>query len=216
MANMDNNFPKILDITEDENIIFDAIRTDEKITEKHLKNITINGADLTALAFAECILEKCKFIDCKLHKVSFANTIIKNCDFSNSDALDTYFSNCRIDTSKFMGTVITGAIWKYVSVFDSNFVYANLDLTKFSDVDIERCDFTTADMNECRIKNTNLTDVNFTECGFFKTRLADIDFSTCIIDGIRVSTDKSELSGMTVNVYQAVDLSKLLGIIIKE
>lgn len=47
----------------------------------------------------------------------------------------------------------------------------------------------------------------------FRTNLKGIDFSTCNIDGIVV--DREDLKGVIVNQFQAVELSKLLGIIIK-
>ena len=47
----------------------------------------------------------------------------------------------------------------------------------------------------------------------FRTNLRGIDVSTCNIDGIVV--DKEDLKGIIVNQFQAVELSKLLGIIVK-
>ena len=47
----------------------------------------------------------------------------------------------------------------------------------------------------------------------FRTNLKGIDFSTSNIDGIII--DKEDLKGLIVNQFQAVELSKLLGIVVK-
>ena len=58
-----------------------------------------------------------------------------------------------------------------------------------------------------------LNNVNFQKSQFFKTKLNKIDFTTCNISGITV--DINDLKGMIVNEYQALELSNLLGIIIR-
>ena len=56
-------------------------------------------------------------------------------------------------------------------------------------------------------------DTNLYKAQLFRTNLKDIDFRTCNIEGIIVGQE--DLKGMIVNDFQAVELSKLLGIIIK-
>ena len=46
-----------------------------------------------------------------------------------------------------------------------------------------------------------------------RTNLKNIDFRTCNIEGITVNKD--DLNGLIVNDFQAIELSKLLGIIVK-
>ena len=43
-----------------------------------------------------------------------------------------------------------------------------------------------------------------------------MDFSDSEIGGITVSDDNGELSGVTVDLYQAAQLAKKMGIIIKD
>ena len=46
-----------------------------------------------------------------------------------------------------------------------------------------------------------------------KTKLKDIDFSTCEFNGVTV--DIPDLKGIIVNEFQALELSKLMGLKIK-
>ena len=45
-----------------------------------------------------------------------------------------------------------------------------------------------------------------------ETKLSGIDFSTCDIEGIKL--DNKGIKGIMVNQFQAIDLARLLGIVI--
>ena len=55
----------------------------------------------------------------------------------------------------------------------------------------------------------------FIGVNFFKTYLKGIDFSQCRLEGIKISNDFREFSGMITNIHQAANIAKLLGIVIK-
>jgi hypothetical protein len=46
--------------------------------------------------------------------------------------------------------------------------------------------------------------------------LSKLDFSTCELQAIAISDDNRELRGAVVNSFQAIELSKFLGIKIKD
>ena len=57
-----------------------------------------------------------------------------------------------------------------------------------------------------------LSKVNFANADFFKTPLKGIDLSDCNIGHIMMSDQYKEIAGAKVNMFQAVELAKLLGI----
>ena len=64
-----------------------------------------------------------------------------------------------------------------------------------------------------------MDNVNFNNCDListeiFRTSLNKIDLSTSKIEGIAIDT--YSIKGVVVNSYQALLLSKILGIVIKE
>ena len=68
------------------------------------------------------------------------------------------------------------------------------------------------------MQESNFDDVRFEYSNLigsqlFKTNLGGIDFTTCDITGIGVGSQ--DLNGIIVDEYQAIELSRLLGIIIK-
>ena len=64
-----------------------------------------------------------------------------------------------------------------------------------------------------KLKNLKLEDTNLVGVNFFETNLKGIDFTTSNIEGIVVSI--KDLKGAIVSEMQAIELAKLLGIIIK-
>ena len=68
-------------------------------------------------------------------------------------------------------------------------------------------------ISEAKLKNTIFNKIDFTNSQIFNTNLNKIDFSNCNIEGIIIG--REDLKGMIVNEFQALELSKLLGIIIK-
>ena len=68
--------------------------------------------------------------------------------------------------------------------------------------------------NETKFNKTIFDNCNLDGSEIFRTSLELIDFSSSSINNILI--DSYSLKGLTVNETQALSLSKLLGIIIKE
>ncbi len=107
---------------------------------------------------------------------------------------------------------------------------SSISNTEFTECNLKYVNFTSSKLNNCEVKESDLSDafcnlfseadeagsITVYQYGIFKTPLKDLDFTTCILEGISVSTEGNELKGALVNVYQAAELAKLLGIVIKE
>ncbi|WP_187389319.1 pentapeptide repeat-containing protein [Acetobacterium wieringae] len=96
---------------------------------------------------------------------------------------------------------------------DSSFQYANFSKAKLKALEISQCDFSEATISECKLTQIKLDDVNFSQTSFFKTPLKGLDFTSCQIDGLIVSIEA--LSGAVVTTFQAAELAKLMGLIVR-
>lgn len=105
---------------------------------------------------------------------------------------------------------------QHVSFTDGYFTGAGFDASRMSYIMGNHTDFTEAGFSQCKFTNTDWMNVCFQKVEFFKTSLKDMNFSSCNIEGIIISDNMSELKGMKVNLFQAVDLAKRLGIEIEE
>jgi len=87
-------------------------------------------------------------------------------------------------------------------------ISAELELRSMIESDLSH-----ANISECRLSNFTSKNTPFIGTSFFKTSLKGVNFTESDINGILVSSE--ELKGLIVNPAQAVELSKLLGLIVK-
>ena len=88
-----------------------------------------------------------------------------------------------------------------------------MSLSHFRDVCFHSSKLSNASIQEAVFKNVEFKYSNLIGIQMFRTNLKDIDFTTCDITGLVVMPQ--DLQGVIVDEYQAVELSRLLGIVIK-
>lgn len=189
--------------------------------ETDLENLLIEGQcleneEFNNLYFENVIFDRCTFSKVTMERCSFRNVRFESCVFPNCDFSYSWFHQCE-----FTGTQLVG-----VNFGSSNFVdfvlqksalrYANFTSARFDRSRIIDCDLTDAFFAECKLDNLELEESKFVRTEFFHTALKNVDFSTSELEGICVSEEAKELKGAVVNAYQAIELSKLLGLVIKE
>lgn len=164
--------------------------------------------------FNECIFHSVTFNDCKAVKGDFLDIFFENCDCSNMDFSESTFHRIIFKNCRMIGTDFTNCVIK-----DAQFINDKMTMVNFSGSSLKNCLFQNSDCQqagfvESKFKDCQLDKCNFTQAEFIHTPLAALDFSTSILEGISCTPDA--LSGIIVNPYQAIELSKLLGIVIKE
>lgn len=209
--------PEVLDPVEEEfdNFITNSRENEIDVEEKCITDIWEEGKDFTRLSFCRVVFRNCHFINCVFEKASFLDVVFENCDLSNSNFSDAYFHRCQIKYGKWMGVNLSNSILKHTEITEGNFKISNMDSTKFEYVFISETNMEHGNITSCKLKNVEFFHTDFTLASFFKTSLKAIDFTECTIDKITVSEELTELKGAIVNPYQAVELSRLLGVIIK-
>lgn len=208
--------PAHLDLTEeDSGILFNAVDTDEKLEEQHLKKINLEEENFTGLCFSKVYFENCVFLSCTFRKCEFTDVVFKSCNFSNSVFVDTYWNRCQIQSSKGMGANFAGSSIQNMFVCGSSMNYANFDDCKIEKMRTENTELNFSNISDCRVKNLEWDRTQLSRVNFFKTPLKDMDFSTSVIDGLVLSETCQELKGASVDLYQAAELAKRFGIIIK-
>lgn len=187
----------------------------EDIEGKYITNLRIEASDLSKIECADNIFEKCVFNKVVFQKSYFKNCYFKNCDFSNCDFSNSTFSNCTFQNVKCLGTDFSEGVFKDTCIKECVFKYAVFTFSLFNVCDIEKSDMSEAYMDNCKLKKLILSDVNLIRANFYKTLLKGIDLRNCQIDGIILSTEAKELNGAVVEMFQAAELAKMLGVIIK-
>lgn len=165
------------------------------------------------LEFKSCHFKNIKSIQSTFTNVYFINCIFENCDFSNTNFSEsnfhiTAFLNCNLVGSNFSECHFQDTLIK-----DSSCRYGNFSFSNFKDSSFHTCNLSNSSMQENTFLRFCFEECNLSYTNFFKTSLATIDLSSCIIDGI--VANQSDLKGVIVDMYQAVELTKLFGIVIK-
>ena len=164
------------------------------------------------LEFDSIHFVRCRFTDCDFTGASFCNVVFDKCDFSNSSFEDSYWKNTRAEGCKGDGSRFSNASFKWVKLTDSQFRYANFSMAFREFSEIRGCSLREAFLSEVRFKKTICSRTDFTGVDFFKTLLRGMDLSDCTIDNIMVSDQYTELAGVKVNLFQAAELAKLMGV----
>lgn len=154
------------------------------------ENVVFERCYFEEVIFENCSFHKCNFSNSNFHIVKQIDTFHRNTDFSESSFYCANYSKCNMKYSNFNGCRING----------------------FRTVD---CDFDSSFFATCIIDYVLLEKTSFSSADFFQTPLKGLDFSDCDIEGIVVSDNKTEIEGIIVNSFQAIQLSRLFGIVIK-
>lgn len=173
------------------------------------ENLEINAEDIE---FEKCIFKDCR-ISGNLSKSIFHDVKFENCDFSNCVLSECSFIRVETNNSKFVGSNFTDSRIYHFSSKETSFKYTNFSNTNIEEMIFNECDLSNSSFYQSKIKHIYFEKSQLIQTDFFKVNLKGIDFSTSDISGIITSIE--ELKGAIVNNFQAIELSKLLGIIIK-
>jgi len=204
--------PKIIDNLEEVEDVIGEIHSENILSNKVIENVSISGLEDIRVSFDKCIFRNVTFDYCDLRKIDMMDVVFENCNLSNisfskGSIYRTEFINCklmgtRFDECSMKNVLFNSSLGKY-----SNFAYAKLD-----GVNIIESDFQSSVFQELQIKKLAFDSTNLSKAVFYNTKLKGIDFRTCNIDDIQLGIN--DISGASVSVVQALELTRLMGIII--
>lgn len=188
---------------------------DESIVCRRICGASLSEERIGPLDFENVIFENCRFSGCSFRKISFTDCLFKTCDFSNGKFENCRFKRCELSSVKAVGADFSESDLYDISLGDGNFRYASFDSVRLEGVSVGQSDFSEAALTACKMKAIFLSEVKFIRSNFFRTPLKGIDFTESVLEAPVVSDEGKELAGATVSLYQAADLAKLLGVIVK-
>ncbi len=167
-----------------------------------------------------CYFEKVCFTDLNFQNISCYDVIFKNCDFSNviwnsnSEFASPYLHKVTFDNCKMVGTDFGMTTIKKVTFQNCVGRYVNFSFATMNEVKIISCSFQNMILQDTNCKKLLLQDNELLDLELLHTSLKDVDITSNHIEGLK--TDLESIRGMIVNSSQALQLSGLLGIIVKE
>lgn len=195
--------------------LLDCIEQERQAEECLLKGIAAEGESFYRGSLKSVELSGCSFHDCDFEKASFVDVLFRGCDFSGSRLTDCYFHRCAFLSVKGVGADFHESLLKEFRMEDCVFSYANFSGTSWESALLNGCDLQESYLEECRLKKTGLNRVKLNRANLFGTALRGLDLRSCEIEGILISDEKKELAGAVVDLYQAAELARLMGLVIR-
>ncbi len=194
--------------------LLECAREEECVRELSFSGAAAAEQSFPLLQAAQCVFTNCSFQGCSFMQGSFTDVVFKSCDLSNCDFSDSFFNRCRFESCKGLGAKFAGSTVKNLLVSGCAMDFANFDSCRLERVRVSDSRMKSAVFSQCRVK-----EVAWDRAGLwgqlFKTPLRGMDFTTCEIGGLVLSDGCEELRGAVVDLYQAAELAKRLGLVIK-
>lgn len=195
--------------------LLDCVRDEERIQVMQLEGLSAEGEDLDLISISRSRLTGCTFLGCSFEKGEFMDVVFQSCDFSGCNFSDCFFNRCRFLACKGLGTKFAGSSVKHVLIRDCNLEYVNFDSCKLEKMHIQDTRLPGASFSQCKVKELSWDRAELTGASFFGTSMRGMDFTTSLINGLVMSDSFRELQGAVVDLYQAAELAKRLGLVIK-
>jgi uncharacterized protein YjbI with pentapeptide repeats len=188
----------------------------------------LEGRPLEETCFSELDLSGRKFSELKGSNLVFDSVSFANCEIGSINLIDTRFIGCDLSNAMLRRFHATR-----VDLLDCKLIGMNAFACRWDDVLMDHCDARFAQLGEGRLRRcelrasqlreaglvrvtfeaTKLVDVVLRQADLAETRLAGVDLSACDIEGITLRVE--DLRGAIVSAPQAMELSRLLEVVIK-
>lgn len=170
-----------------------------------------------SIVIKNTVIEQCQFEKIDFNLIELKNTHLVNCVFKNCDLSNLEFDRVSLHCCHFINCKMIGISFIDCSLHDLLFLdvqgrYMNISYGNIRNVLFKNSVLDEASMMEVDVKDLYFDRVSFINGEVFKTKLKGMDLKTTNIDGIRI--DQTSLAGIHVDMYQAIALASLLGIIV--
>ncbi|MBM6861196.1 pentapeptide repeat-containing protein [Clostridium saudiense] len=205
--------PKFIDDLEEIEDIYDEVIYVEKIQNKIIEDREIVEKNDIGITIDSCILKNVVFKECDFARIDLLDSRFENCDLSNVS-----FSGGGLHRVEFVNCKLIGANFSESSIKDVTFQNIMGGYATFSFSKLKNINFIESNLKEAVFQEVKLDKVVFEECdltnGYFnKTFLGKQDLTSCDIEGIDIEIEN--IYGTTVTAMQGLELTRLMGLIIK-
>lgn len=189
--------------------------------EKLYEEAVFHGMDLYGLSLSGSRFFSVRFIDCAARDADLSDSVFDRCVFTGCDLSGAHLASTRwlkteILDSKLQGSDLSQSRWKESRIRRCVLAYACLAQSVWQKgCEITRSDLRESILEEMKPGTLRIESSDLSKASVKKTMLAGMDLSTNMLPGISASADFRELRGALVSVDNAIDLSLLLGIILK-
>ncbi|WP_053955016.1 pentapeptide repeat-containing protein [Inediibacterium massiliense] len=205
--------PKFINGIENMYTQMNDIKDEDKFEHVYISDCSIDNQMAYQVSFEGVIFKNVSFQDIALESLELTNVRFENCDLSNVDFKGAIIHRTEFVNCKLIGIDLSNATLQNVYVKECNGKFSFMRFIQmkkvlFQDSLLENSDFQNSKLSKIQFDNCNLQLSQMSG-----TSLSGIDLSTSIVDGLGVRQE--DIRGAIVSPLQAVNFSKLLGLVIK-
>lgn len=166
------------------------------------------------LELHRCRLENCRLTGCRFTRLDFVDVEFVGCDLSGVSINQCLFLRCRFVDCKGIGADFSYSQFRHVTVERCPLRYTNWAEGRFKAVRFTECDLSESVWLQCGPDHLEWDRCQLVKCNLCRTPLKGMDLTSNTLDGLMVTG--GELRGAVVSPYQAAELARLLGVVIKQ
>ena len=197
-----------------ERTLLECDAMEEDVTDCRFTGSILTGFAMEKVELHRCRLEGCRLEGCSFSQMDFVDVEFIGCDFSGASMNQCLFLRCRFSDCKGIGTDFARSQVRHVTVERGPLRYTNWGEGHFTAVRFSECDLSEGVWLQCVPDSLEWEHCQLGGCNLCRTPLKGMDLTTNAVEGLMVTGE--ELRGAIVTPYQAAELARLLGVVIKE
>jgi len=190
-----------------------SITEGEPLEESRVAGLDLSGSKLSGLSAKSSVFESVSFTGCQIPSPRFRDVRFIKCDLSNAtlrgvEATRVEFVDCRLT-----GMIAIECRWQDVLVENCDGRYLQLNGGRFRSCEFKHSNFSDADFRDSDLEGAIFTRTALNRADLSHSRLKGADLRGAEIGGIVIGPEA--VRGAIVSPTQAMDLARLLGLVIK-
>src|ERR1700720_1206395 len=194
-------------------VLIDSLLGGAVLEDSRAEAIDLSGRKLQELKLRSSVLERISFAQCEIQSLQLRDVRLVKCDLSNTvllgfEARRVEFLECRLTGMKAFECKWQDVLVEHCDARYAQFNSGVLRACEFQATQLQDADFRAADLKGAIFTRAMLNRADFTGA-----KLRKADFRGADIEGIVVRAE--DVAGAVVTPAQAMELSRLLGLVIK-
>ena len=187
---------------------------DDEVDCRSFSREVVDGVDLLEVNVSSCVFDHVSFPCCRFREARLTDVLFENCDLSNVDLSGSVLFRVEFRACKLMGTNLSDGVLNNVLFRHCNARYMNLSMGRLKQVLFAHGDMQGSALESCRLEAVAFDTCSLVEAEFSRTSLKGIDLTSSRLEGLRLGV--GDLRGMIVSPVQALDLTRYLGLVVKD
>ena len=206
--------PKLIKGIEENNAILSIIEDEDSYKDVFISDCSPENQEAGHVSFERVVFRNVEFKGSVLSSLELTDVRFESCDLSNADFSGAIIHRAEFVNCKLVGLSLSDAALQNVCMDGCNCRFALMSLAQMKKVILKDSNFENSNFQNSRLADVRFTKCNFRLCQMSGTSLSGIDLSDSDVEGLGIQLE--DLKGAIVSPMQAVNFSKLLGIIVRE